>query len=252
MSSISETLVRMSALSVTQHQVLRVLAASAEPMKVDQVAKELGLQNSSVRDTLTSLVDAGMVTRKAEHTHKKGRPSWLYLASVAMDAEQVVGEFSSLMSAVADQIVVSSPDPADVAKKLGIKWGENLLAGQHIPDHSHIDADAEVEGKQFLVHAAKIRWFLSRLGFAAEPGAEADEIELHQCPLLVDDPSSQSVICGMHEAMLSKIISTLSLERLDVALSPFEGTNYCGVKLVPGVKHVTRGKRGSSESEKQD
>lgn len=239
MSTISETLARVSALSVTQHQVLRVLAASAEPMKVDEVARELGLKNSAVRETLTVLVDSGMVTREAQQTHKKGRPSWLYSATVTTDAEQIIGEFASLMAAIADQIATLSPDPGAAAKTLGAKWGENLIAGQSIPDHSKIDADAEVEGKQFLIHAAKIRWFLSRLGFAAKPGTEPTQIEMHQCPLLVENPEQQAVICSMHGAMLSKVVTTLSRDRLDVSLTPFEGDAFCGIDLIPGVKHVS-------------
>lgn len=235
MTTIAETMALVSSLSVPQHQVLRALAVHAEPVTVGTIAAQMGLKTSAVRETLTSLVESGAVTRQAHHTQKKGRPSWLYSATVTTDPEQIMGEFAALAAAVAEMISEDCKDADYAAEQLGRKWGRKLLERQSIPDHSHIDVDNEVMGKQFLAHAAKIRWFLSRLGFAASAGTEDNQIELHQCPFMEEDPQRQSIVCHIHAGMISQVITTLSKERLEAKVIPLSGPGFCQVDLVPGV-----------------
>lgn len=229
----------VAGLTSTQHQVLRVLAADTDALKVTDIAKHIDLHSNTVREVLASLQEMNLVSRRRAPLEGRGRPSWLYEATVTTDPEQIAQEFANFSAAVSQQIAETSPHPEATALALGRTWGKQILKDQQIPSHAHIDADTESRGQRFVVHAAKIRLFLSRLGFEAKPGESPAEIVLHQCPLINDNTSDPQLICQMHAGMLDHVVSTLSRDRLGTELLPFVGPGICQVNLVAGAKMST-------------
>lgn len=220
----------MTALTPTQHQILRVLASSVKPLPVEEVSTALGLHANTVREALSTLIDNAMVKRERSETSGPGRPHWLYQATVSMDPQAVLQEFANFSAAVAEQIAEESPDPKATAVQLGRLWGKQILDSPDIPDHSAIDAHHAVT-HDLAIHSAKIRVFLSRLGFEASPGEDITTIELHQCPLQADPDSPRRLICSIHQGMSDEVVGTLSRGRLSTKVAPFAGPGYCQVAL---------------------
>ena len=222
----------MADLTSTQHQVLRVLAASPEPQRVGSIGNALNLHSNTVREVLATLREKGLSERQRSKSDGRGRPHWLYLSTVSMDPPSVLKEFSNFSVAVSQQIAMNSPDPDATAEQLGRLWGKQMLDSSDIPDHSGIDA-ANAVTRNLNVHSAKIRVFLSRLGYEARPGDDVTTIELHQCPLRVPQDSDRPLLCSIHSGMIDEVVGTLSRGHLLTAVKPFAGPGYCKVKLCP-------------------
>lgn len=228
--SVANALGKMRSLNNTQHEVLRFLARSGEPTLVTEIVSGLELRSSTVRDSLAALQEAGLVERTRSHVAGRGRPSWLYQATVLIDSVSLAREFANFTVAAVNQLAKDSPQPDEAARALGAAWGQQIISSQHIPDHGHIDADRAAT-EDFDVHAAKIRIFLSQLGFEARPGEERNQIDLYQCPFLSVDNQPVPAVCQMHRGMLEHVIGTLSQSRLGVDLAPCAGPGYCQVTL---------------------
>lgn len=240
---IAETFSLMSKLTITQHQILRTLAASADPLRVDDIAESLDLHNNTAREALTALQEKGLVSRQRSSTEGRGRPYWLYQATVSTDPDAVLQEFGNFSAAVAKYVCATSENPLQSADKIGRLWAKEMLGAPDIPDHSTIDAHTAVT-HNLAIHAAKIRLFLSRLGFEARPGADASIIELQRCPFRKKDSSSSGVVCAIHQGMTDEIVRTLSRGYLGTEVLPSSGPGCCTIHLVQQ-KHTEHG-HGSS------
>lgn|GEM_PF-3230641 len=233
--SAADTYSSMAELTSTQHQVLRVLAASSKPQRVDDIGAELNLHNNTVREVLGALRKKNLVERERSESDGRGRPHWLYHSTVSMDPQAVIQEFANFSVAVSKQMAATSTNPSATATELGRLWGRQMLGASGIPDHSSIDGEHAVR-RNLDVHSAKIRVFLSRLGYEARPGADETSIELHQCPLQVPQDSKRPLLCDVHGGMIDEVVSTLSRGHLHTDVTPFAGPGYCEVKLCPAFK----------------
>ncbi|MFT0762645.1 helix-turn-helix transcriptional regulator [Scrofimicrobium sp. R131] len=219
----------MAGLTPTQHQVLQELAKSPDPLRVEELAQRLSLHGNTIRGVLAQLLKLDLVSRRAEETEKRGRPSWLYEARAAADAQLVMEGFASLMYALTEQLERTSPDPVEAARKLGAHWGSQILEDQQVPDHQ---AMREALQAEYPVHITKLRLLMSRLGFQATGSEDDHVIELHQCPLVDNrEDAEPSLICEIHHGMIQQVVSSTSNGRLSAKLCPFSGTGYCGVEF---------------------
>lgn len=228
--SITQTFAKVAELGLTQHQALRILAASAEPMKVPQVGAQMGLHDNSVREILTTLQEMGLVSRHRGESTGRGRPPWLYTATVNSDPALIAKEFGNFATAVAEQLTKISPTPEEMAEEIGCAWGRQILANQAIPDHSGYDTATAVK-HNLATHSAKLRVFLSQLGFEARPGDDPSTINLFQCPLINGFTPNARIVCHVHQGMLNHVIGTLSNHRLEAQLEPFAQPDHCAVHL---------------------
>ncbi len=245
--SISRTIAAVTGLTATQQQVLHTLAQSPRPLRVDDLCEELQLHGNTIRGVLNTLLDQGLVGRQAEETEKRGRPSWLYEARASADAQAVMEGFSSLMGALSQQLADSSPDPEAAALELGARWGERILEEQDVPDHSGFDKSSAVA--DLPIHLAKMRIFLSRLGFQATGSGRSDTIELHQCPLLDPDSGKNSMlVCEIHRGMLNQVVTETSGGTLSADVVPAAGPGFCTV-ILNDANQATTGIDDSAETE---
>jgi predicted ArsR family transcriptional regulator len=230
----------MASLTPTQHSVLRALASSATPCRVGDVGNKIGLHNNTVRETLAVLCDMGLANRHREDAEGRGRPHWLYEATVTTDPDAVMQEFADFSHAVAEHVAGKAPDPEATAVELGRVWGRQMLKQAPIPDHSTLtDAQADrAATRDLAIHSAKTRMFLSKLGFEARPDDDPSIIHLFRCPLqvkpaeaLASAAPAQPLICSIHQGMTEYVISTLSRGRLTTRVCPFAGTDHCDVVL---------------------
>lgn len=228
--TVSETISLVEGLTPTQNQVLQALARSAEPLRVDDLSQSLELHGNTIRGVLAALLEAGLVTRTAEETERRGRPSWLYEARASADAQLVVEGFGSLMAVLADQLESAAPareQAAESARALGAQWGSQILSDQ--PEERRA---ASGKPEDVPHHVANLRVLLTRLGFQATAGDHDNTLELHQCPL-VDANSEQNphLICQMHQGMLNQIVQETSDGTLGAQVTPFAGPGYCRVHI---------------------
>lgn len=226
--SVSETISVVAGLTPTQNQVLQALARSTEPLRVDELSEQLGLHGNTIRGVLSSLLEAELVTREAEATERRGRPSWLYEARASADAQLVMEGFGSLMAVLARQLEESSGNPVQAARDLGALWGQQILTDQADDPLTPGGNDAPVD-----IQIANLRVLLTRLGFQATAGSAVETIELYQCPL-VDGSHGEDprLICQMHQGMLNQIVQETSEGRLKAEVEPFAGPGYCQVHVL--------------------
>ncbi len=228
--SISSTIKVVSSLTLTQQQVLQALADSPSPLTVEDLGSLLRLHGNTIRGVLNTLLELGLASRAAEETEKRGRPSWLYEAKASADTQVVLEGYTSLISALADQIALTAEDPSASAFRLGSHWGQKLLAEQEASGDTGLsDLDCT---RDFSLRMAKVRIFLSRLGFQATEGNDEETIELHQCPLLdTQDKTQYPLVCQIHSGMLDQVVRESSRGTLDVSVVPNAGPGFCTVTL---------------------
>ena len=230
----TNTLTLTSSLNPTQHQVLRTLARSSEPLRVDEIGELLDLHTNTVRAALNVLQEKELVKRSPQAASGRGRPSWLYRATVTTDTAQIANEFAGFTKAVAEQISLTTQDPMMAAKKLGQTWGQQVLdrgipaaaepEDGTLPPPSWSDSPGE--------NAANLQIFFSELGFEGRPGETDSEINLHQCPLTTPGQPRPEIICQIHSGMVNKIVTELSGGQWATALEPDAGPGFCQVRLL--------------------
>ncbi|WP_168582539.1 helix-turn-helix transcriptional regulator [Gephyromycinifex aptenodytis] len=229
-SALSESFARLTALTPAQRTALAALAGRAEAVTASELAAELGVQPSSVRETLEALRETGLVGRERMPTLGRGRPSWGYLAIGPVDVDLPVRMLAQVLDATARVLRASHPDPALAAHQIGREWGGALLA-QDVPDHDEHEADSYDE-LPLADHMGKIAFFSSSLGFSASVNAaQPTSLLLRGCPF-VRNGAIDPLLCRMHLGMMERIIEATSRGRVSTSLRPWVSQDVCALDLL--------------------
>ena len=81
-------------LTPSQRSMLFVLSDLGEPATIQMLSDRTGLHANSVRETLSVLMEAGLVRRSQVPSASRGRPAWEYETSVPADISAVMKEFT--------------------------------------------------------------------------------------------------------------------------------------------------------------
>lgn len=180
--------------------ILEVLAGTAEPLAVEDIADRLGVRPNTVRGHLEILLASGRVQRDSLPAAGRGRPRWVYRI-----ATRGPSPYEFLARSLALHMSEGSVSAEDMAKE----W----LAG--VPDHPPAATPEEA------VHQAVSS--LRALGFAADSSPLGNEIVMTRCPykeLVSDVP----MICDIHGALLSTVLQQsaqdVDVESVDVWAKP--------------------------------
>lgn len=228
--SLTHLLTAMSHTSPAQRAMLETLTTIGQAATISEIAKQAGLHNNSARETLDALVELGLVSKSVEAPKGRGRPAWRYEITAPDIVNGFQRQISDVLVAAARTILVASKEPETHAEVMGRQWGQQFLESggfNALPDAPM----RELRRLDPELYASHVRVFLSTQGFQASPGPEPSKIELRSCPFLVDDPEVQHLICAIHAAMFSHVVTTLSDGSVKTELHPFTKNGACQVIL---------------------
>lgn len=214
----------LSGLSAAQHTLLAEISRHARPVTVAELADLMGLHQNSVRDSLGTLVDTGLVARTRAPSVGRGRPSWVYESVAPTQAAALSREFADVCDAVAEHLAATAPDPDGAAHDIGVRWARRML--DLVASGPEPAAGDDVTGQ-----AAQVRLLMSSLGYQARTEGSPTRIALHQCPLRTEGTMPAPLVCQMHRGMLDEMLRTTSGGAVRCTLTPLAGADHCLVEV---------------------
>ncbi|MGO1594325.1 MAG: helix-turn-helix transcriptional regulator [Ancrocorticia sp.] len=203
----------MASLTPKQRSMLLVLSDYGEPATISVLSDMTGLHANSVRETLSVLVEYGLVRRARVPSASRGRPAWEYESSVPADLSVIMREFSTFARAVCAYLETTSATPVADAEKIGGLWGQRLAKD------SSIALDGSEGSHEVREHPlARLRILFSTLGFGAVAGADDQSINLTVCPFSQDGQYPNPLTCAMHKGMISAMLAVLSSDKVGADL----------------------------------
>src|SRR5689334_8378752 len=118
----TQTAAPYPAVSPTPGVILAILEQQPSPMTLAALSRATPLHVNTLRGQLAELEAHGRVRRHRATPVGRGRPAWLYEATVPPDTTSVVG-YADLAAALADVINRHSPDPRADGIAAGEEWG---------------------------------------------------------------------------------------------------------------------------------
>ena len=227
-SSFSALTAGMDSLTPKQRSMLLVLSDLGEPATISVLSEITGLHANSVRETLSVLMECGLVRRTRVPSASRGRPAWEYETSVPADLSVIMREFASFTHAVCGHLEESSDHPLDEAEKIGMLWGERLASD------SRIVMESKSGGEESPEHPlARLRTLFATFGFGAVAGEDDNSIQLTVCPFSQSGMAPGYLTCAMHNGMINALLSGLSSEMVSSDLAPHFPESPCVVSLSP-------------------
>jgi len=215
------------------------------PLTVSEMAEELGVTPTAVRNRLSRLIGSGMIERRVEHGGR-GRPRHLYQASV--EAHRRLGQNYADLAVILWDELMSSVDDRKLRRVLFARITDRLAELYR----------AEVRARQPAERLEQLGSVLHDRGVETEvahrAGASMPVLELHSCPYF-DLAESDRAICAMERKMFEKVLGmTLRLSqcRLDGHRScDFEakgsnGAASASTSTSPSTTPATAGTAGAS------
>src|SRR5690606_34575922 len=142
--------------------ILDLLRDRSEPLDARELAAETGLHVTTVRFHLSALIEAGLVTERAERSGGRGRPRTVYSASWSAEPEH--GPYQELAELLARHFADTPAQPARRGEPAGEEWARRRL------NPSAAGAARSVVTAMF-----------AEMGFDPEP-TEDGHVLLHGCP----------------------------------------------------------------------
>lgn len=178
------------------------------PLTVAEMAANLGVTATAIRNRLTRLLGAGLVVRQSEH-QDRGRPKHAYRVSV--EAQKRLGQnYTDLALVLWDEMMSTVAD-----RKL------RRLLFMRVTDRLAEIYRSQVNGQEWEGRLVQLTNLLHDRGVEAEVAKEAGGVDSvlrqHSCPyyeLAESDPA----ICALERKMFEKVLGRslrLSQCRLD-------------------------------------
>jgi predicted ArsR family transcriptional regulator len=202
--------------------LLEALRREQEAVGLDALTAATGLHHNTVREHLDALVSDGLVERHRAPSQGRGRPAWLYKATVGPRAT-AGNEYAGLATALATLVERTSDSPAEDAAAAGFEWGRRLAAESDDPaPRTPAAARRQVTG------------IFDRMGF--EPHADRRHVDvlLTRCPLLEAAEESPTVVCSVHLGIVRGALATSGHDGSASELHPFSEPGACHLRLVAG------------------
>ena len=203
-------------LSAEQREVFGALQQFPQGAQVTELAKELGMHINTVRGHLDELIAHGLVVRRQARTTGRGRPSHIFTARVARNAD-VTSEYVELVDILATAI---AGDDLERAREVGRQWAKEA-SSRHGGTPRDLDEATE-----------KVARILRDMGFdpALRDDAATDtsrELSLKACPFVTDPGRAPSpAVCALHAGYVDG-----KAGRMQVELLPFDRPHECGARI---------------------
>ncbi|MGY5766327.1 helix-turn-helix transcriptional regulator [Brachybacterium sp. DNPG3] len=205
--------------SSSRELILRLVEAQRAPVSLAALVRSSGLHENTVRGHLGQLLEDGYVARGPAPAEGRGRPAWLWRPVRAESSSA----YAELAGTLAEALAEACPEPAEIARDAGRRWGRQLAAGLE-PEPEPEGASAPPDERRAVIAV------MADQGF--DPEDTGEEIALRRCPLLEAATRSTEVVCAVHRGMVDGVLEHLGSdpgERVD--LQPFAGPGRCALHL---------------------
>ncbi len=166
--------------NTTRHDIFCYLAEASHEVDVAELTDHVGLHHNAVRQHLSTLVDAGLVTEATASAGGRGRPRLLYsVAPAANDRWLSIGPYEQL-ALLLSEIIRTGDDPVEVGRR---------SAANQTPASSTNNANVND-----LVADMARRGFNPTID---EQGSHI-EIALNACPFASVVATDPATVCGIH------------------------------------------------------
>lgn len=230
-SSLSSQLTAMSQITPAQRTMLGTLSQIGHAATISQISKLAGLHANSARETLDALVEAGLVVRTATTPKGRGRPAWSYEITAPDIVNGFQRQVSDLIVAMAKFIKANSANPMAKAVEFGRQWADQFINADKAGSLPPTEGLVQFQNLDLDAYISQIRVSLSTQGFQATAGQTPNQIELHSCPFLVDDPNLQKLVCTIHGSMFAHVVNHISGGKVKTVLCPLVSADSCRVVL---------------------
>ncbi|ORX00120.1 transcriptional regulator [Mycolicibacillus trivialis] len=204
--------VTQTPLSAQRWAVLEQVRTRA-PVRVAEIATELGLHANTIREHLDALVDLELVERTTTPTGGRGRPAARYRPTTADPAVQSEA-FAALATVLAGQLARVSQQPEQDAESAGADWGRTLVEARDGAEPRRVVLDA-----------------LARLGFGPDESAgDSRGVALRRCPLLSAARRHPEIVCRVHQGIAVGMLEELGAPA-DADLVAFAEPGACRLML---------------------
>ncbi len=207
--------------------VLERLELHREPVRINDLATELGLHANTVRQHLEALAERGVAVRERAPSQGRGRPAWVFSAVPgASEPDPRVRDYSGLAIALSRHIVRTSDNPSEDALEAGRTWGrelaENTFGERQVKERDARGAEPRRKTLQLL----------DGLGFAPDADTQATTAALRRCPLLDAATRYPEVVCRVHLGIVRGALEVLGGDPDPTELIPFAEPGACRLNLV--------------------
>jgi predicted ArsR family transcriptional regulator len=198
--------------------VLERLRRSPQPVRIAELATDLGVHPNTAREHLDALVARGLVTRERAASTGRGRPAWRYAAADDHpEPDPRVRDYAGLAAALAGHIARTSPNPTGEGLAAGWAWGRSLVSsGSPHPGPTP---------RHQVVH------MLDELGFAPAADPQAATVALRRCPLLAAAREHPDVVCQVHLGIVRGALEAQGGDPEPTDLLPFAEPDACRLHL---------------------
>jgi len=189
--------------------ILDLLRDRSEPLDARELAAETGLHVTTVRFHLSALIEAGLVTERAERSGGRGRPRTVYSASWSAEPEH--GPYQELAELLARHFADTPAQRARRAEQAGEEWARRRLNPSAAGDARSV-----------------VTAMFAEMGFDPEP-TEDGHVLLHGCPFRASAREHPEVVCGAHRGLLRSALERLDPDGPELELHAFVRPDLCVV-----------------------
>ncbi len=161
----------------TRHDIFRFVASAESPVGIAELTAHFGLNHNTIRQHLTKLVEAGLVTRSVAPTDRPGRPRLAFMVHPGADARWgASGPYARLGLLLVEMVGTGAG-----AVEVGRRAGSRLEVRGSSPIDSLSDA-------------------ITRGGFepSMRRGGSRVDFILRACPFAEVAEADPETVCGLH------------------------------------------------------
>ncbi|WP_434613333.1 helix-turn-helix transcriptional regulator [Arthrobacter sp. A5] len=224
--------------SPSRVRLLAAIRGAVQPPTAAELAERSGLQLSTVRFHLKTLVHAALIEPVRDFPNGPGRPQLRYRA---FHREPDSGGYRLLAEILAESLTDRSANtPQAKAQAAGARWMRGRMdrpAGPPQPDAGTVPQEPPAGAVDQQQAAEAVGALLAELGFEPEPAAAGTEslLHLHACPFVSMARALPEVVCAAHLGLLSGYLEGLGAGRADVRLQPWATADTCVAAIsLPG------------------
>jgi predicted ArsR family transcriptional regulator len=203
----------------TRFRVFQLVAEAGDTVAVSELASEMRVHHTVVRQHLAVLRDAGLLLESTERAARRGRPRLVYRTSVdAATRWAGPGPYEQL-SLMLLRVLLEGAPPREVGREAGRAAATRVSARRG-------------------TEAAVVRE-LARLGFDPLVLEEADGVvvQLRHCPMASAAESSPEIVCELHHGIV---------EGMAEAMGDDDVTSFTPADARAGTCQVTLRRRGGA------
>jgi predicted ArsR family transcriptional regulator len=219
---VDETRIHRALGDPSRVRILELLRSSSSPVDATELAERVGLHANTVRSHLRILIDAHLVSARAEERTRPGRPRLVYAATPEGVSHEERAGYRLLAEILASYLAGSAKDSSEQAEAAGRAWGRYLVDRR--PPFVSSSADDDVQ--------AVVR-LLDEFGF--DPELEADErghtVLMQHCPFGEVADHYRKIVCSVHLGLMQGALSELGAHVEADELQPFVRPGVCSAHL---------------------